>query len=555
MREKIEILKTKRIAIITLIIALVLSLFVLYTPRIVATSDTTTFSGVRAANHIGEISKKPHSYYDQVELEEVRVYLEDTLTDYLGALNVERITYDKETMSDVLGSEADNLDYPLVNILAKIPGQNEEGIVIMAHYDSRGHIGRYGELGRSYGAMDDGYGIGTMLELAYLLKDTNPTNTIYFLFTDAEEIGLYGAKMAVSDEVFLNNVKFLINLEARGRYGPSYMFETSKNNDKVIDLYKHASFPVTYSMATAVYSVMPNYTDFTPFIDKGIVGMNFANLAGLQNYHTPLDTYELISIETIQHMGSQIEPIIREFASDSKYIEDNYFEAESDQVFFTLFANVFINYSNTAAIILMILIVIAFGLVIFIKVRSNELNLNILKKSLPKALLVTGIVLIAAYVYSNIVAFIGRVPFSLFYVRVSFADPLAVIFILLTVLALTLTINKNSDDVLLIGLGINVLLTVVTTLILPGASFLFLVISISGIITILSKYVNNYYLKHSLLFLAYTLVLLLVVPILFSFYMALTIGGLLVLSLLLILAASIFIPAIIEQFRLENVSE
>src|SRR5690554_6250135 len=416
-------------------------------------------------------------------------------------------------------------------------------------------MGRYGELGRSYGAMDDGYGIGTMLELAYLLKDANPTNTIYFLFTDAEEIGLYGAKMAVSDEVFLNNVKFLINLEARGRYGPSYMFETSKNNDKVIDLYKHASFPVTYSMATAVYSVMPNYTDFTPFIDKGIVGMNFANLAGLQNYHTPLDTYELISVETIQHMGSQIEPIIREFASDSKYIEDNYFQAESDQVFFTLFANVFINYSNITAIILMILIVIAFGLVIFIKVRSSELNLNILKKSLPKALLVTGIVLIAAYVYSNIVAFIGRVPFSLFYVRVSFADPLAVIFILLTVLALTLTINKNSDDVLLIGLGINVLLTVVTTLILPGASFLFLVISISGIITILSKYVNNYYLKHSLLFLAYTLVLLLVVPILFSFYMALTIGGLLVLSLLLILAASIFIPAIIEQFRLENVSE
>lgn len=185
--------KAKRLAIISLFVALILSLFVLDTPKIVSNSDETTFSAVRAAAHIAEISKEPHSYYDQVELERVRIYLEDTLTDYLGATNVTRYGYDLTTIKNTIDED---LPYPLVNIVGKLQGETDDGIVIMAHYDSRGHIGRFGELGRSYGAMDDGYGVGTMLELAYLLRNLNPKNSVYFVFTDAEEVGLYGSNYA-----------------------------------------------------------------------------------------------------------------------------------------------------------------------------------------------------------------------------------------------------------------------------------------------------------------------------------------------------------------------
>ncbi len=81
----------------------------------------------------------------------------------------------------------------------------------MAHYDSRGHVGRDGELGGSYGAADDGYGIATLLEIARIYGGEHFTNTIYIMATDGEETGLYGAMMA-STESFVTHIGFVINI-------------------------------------------------------------------------------------------------------------------------------------------------------------------------------------------------------------------------------------------------------------------------------------------------------------------------------------------------------
>src|SRR5690554_3916418 len=290
MKNKLcSFIKNKKVSILILLLVLLISLFILDTPK-PQDRDSSGFSAVRVSEHIKEISKKPHSYYDRDELEEVRVYIEETLINYLGDQNVSRMSYSLNEMENILGDKLSEQDiYPLENILGVIPGENTEGILLIAHFDSRGHIGRTNELGGSYGAMDDGYGVGTLLELAYLFKDKNIKNSIYFLFTDAEEVGLYGAYMAANDIYFKDKVKMIINVESRGRGGPAYMFETSKNNKKLIDLYQYASYPVSYSMATSVYSVMPNFTDFTPFIENGYIGLNFANLEGIKNYHTPFD--------------------------------------------------------------------------------------------------------------------------------------------------------------------------------------------------------------------------------------------------------------------------
>ena len=222
----------KRIIIISLLIGLMLSMFVLDTPKPVNSDVSNKFSAIRAQEHIEVISRKPHSYYDRDELEEVRDYLKDTLTTYLGSENLKSYHYTVDELKDgVLDRSKDKVEYPIENIMGVIPGVNKEGILLMAHYDSRGHVGRQGEMGRSYGAMDDGYGVASLLELAYILKDEKPLNSIYFLFTDAEEVGLFGASMAAKETEIMTNFKFLINLESRGQYGPAYMFETSKNNN------------------------------------------------------------------------------------------------------------------------------------------------------------------------------------------------------------------------------------------------------------------------------------------------------------------------------------
>ncbi|NCA96410.1 MAG: M28 family peptidase, partial [Methanomicrobia archaeon] len=204
----------KKVSFITLLVSLLLSLFVLYTPT--PSLQDNQFSAIRAAEHIEVISREPHSVFDEDAHEAVRVYIKDTLTSYLGAANVFEYNYTKEQLNA-------GTDYGIKNVLGVLPGQSETGMMLVGHYDSRGHIGRAGELGRSYGAADDGYAMGTMLELAYLLKDLNPVNSVYFLFTDAEETGLYGAKMMAQETAIMDKVGFLINIEARGVSGPAYM--------------------------------------------------------------------------------------------------------------------------------------------------------------------------------------------------------------------------------------------------------------------------------------------------------------------------------------------
>ncbi len=542
----------KKYAIIPTLLGLILSLFVLYTPK-VKDKTHSSFSATRAMEHIEVISRKPHSYYDQIELEEVRVYIEDTLSSYLGNANVSRHVYDKVLASNKVG---ETLDYDLVNILGKLQGESDKGIMLVAHYDSRGHVGRSGELGRSYGAMDDGYGVGTILELAYILKDQYPKNSVYFLFTDAEEVGLYGAKLAVEDASVMTNIRFVINLESRGRYGPAYMFETSKNNKKVIDLYKKAKLPVTYSMATAVYSIMPNFTDFTPFAKEGYPGLNFAVLAGIENYHSPLDNYENINPSSIQHMGVQVEPVVKEFISNSKYINDGYFNSNSDQIFFTLFAGILISYTKVFSIIFMVLLLLTFILYLVLAYKKDYDLKKTFTNILPKGILLTLALVLLGYLFSRIVAFIFKVPFSLTYTRVENKDYLTLLFLIAVIAIYKIQVKKvNQNKVIISGVTINLLLTIISTFLLPGTSFLFAFATLFGLVGLFIEFVDKKWIKHIVYAISYIFLLLIIIPLLYSFYMALTIGGLAILVLMMLIMASVLVPVMNKQFHLEKVRD
>ena len=92
--------------------------------------------------------------------------------------------------------------YDIRNILAKIPGQSEIGILLVAHYDSRGNIVRYGELAKSNGAGDDGYGVVSLLEFMryFVERKDQLQNSIYFLFADAEETNMMGSFLEARNE-------------------------------------------------------------------------------------------------------------------------------------------------------------------------------------------------------------------------------------------------------------------------------------------------------------------------------------------------------------------
>lgn len=545
-----------------LAIGFVLSICIMCLPS--SSDDRSGFSAESAAEYLEVISSKPHSVFDEENHEEVRQYLLSTLTDMGYEVEEHNWTPEQHGFEDNLSPEGmldydRPVQYDVKNLWVEIPGKSSTGMLLMAHYDSRGHATRTGEIPGSYGAADDGYGVSVLLEIARLYKDVprdSLENSIYLCFTDAEETGMYGSTLESQyNETIKNNVNFVMNVEARGVKGPVYMFETSKKNKNVIELYKNADMPFAYSLATAVYTVMPNFTDFTPMLDIGKAGINFAVLDNLYYYHTPADNYSNINKNSLQHYGSQIMPIIQAYTTDAKYSDMNYFDSDEDSVFFNILPTVMAVYSETAAIILTVIGVLVFAAAIFFMIRKGKIRVK-------QTLIALGIIFSAmlgaaafGFVLSYLVALCGGVPWKLTYIRVSLSGiPYAISLIVVLGLMLWFAIAKSKKnklfkwEYLAAGTFIAMLFAVITVFTLVGATFLFFWPALmASVVMLVGCFTDNYYVGHILMSLCALVTLLVNVPILYALLIAVTTGGLLAINLLFALALGMLIPLALAQ--------
>ena len=545
--------KNNIIAISALLLGVFLSMFVLYTPM-PNTEIEDEFNTTFATEYIAEISKEPHSVFDTEAHEDVRLYLKGKLEEFVGTENVYEMDYDRSLVE--VYEDNDPLEYDIRNLLGVIEGENETGVLIVGHYDSRGHIGRAGELGNSYGAADDGYALAFMLEVARLYGEKDLENSIYILMTDAEETGLYGAQMAALDDDLMSKIGLVINIEARGVEGPVYMFETSTNNNKVIDFYKNAELPVTYSLATAVYTVMPNSTDFTEFLAQDKNGVNFAVLNGLYYYHTPHDNFVNINQSSIQHYGTQLLPLVEEFTMNEEYNDINYFDGDSDQIFFTLAPNILIAYNESVGNVLHIVFLLAAFAMTGYLFFKKEVTINKFGKSILIVFIAIFSSLLIGYTVARIVAFLSKVPFNLTYVRTSFGDIPSLITLLVIALGFGYLYIRKSEriykSIVMFGVILNLLLALITGFILSGASFLFLIPGASGLILlVVNEFSKRELVKQIVFSILLALNVVIVIPIIFSLYLALTIGGLLALGIILVFYLLVIIPVFKLQYNLK----
>ena len=438
-----------------------------------------------------------------------------------------------------------------------IPGKSETAIMLVGHYDS---------VEESYGAADDGYALGTMLEIADLYRNQDLENTIYFLFTDSEEMGLDGAAAIVNEQELMSKVGFVINIEARGVSGAAFMFETSQNNRKVIDLYRQVRFPVSYSLATAIYQVMPNDTDFTIFRDAGMNGVNFAVIGGIDHYHTPLDNYNELSSSSLQHYGEQIVPLVDAFSGNSKYSDVNYFDADEESVFFTLFPNVFVSYTETAANILHIAVLILLIAVTFVMLRKRLAQFRKTLGSLFIFLAAFFLSVILALGFASLVAYIGHVPYDFTYVVVNYSEWAALLFMLIVATLVYAIYKRRADSLekqrtfLFFGISLQLILALITGFQLPGMSFLFFVPALLGTLSLAASLQNNVIVRHIAYGITTLLSILLIVPILYTFFLALTVGSLPILIAILLIHLTVLIPVFhlmyyTEQKKKENTPE
>ena len=536
--------------------------------------DDDGYNAKTALEHLQIIADKPHSVTDYKEHEKVRQYLLKTTKSLVGQENVEERNY--LTASNTNPSEGityvqtnlleeNNLDatYDIRNILAKIPGQSEIGILLVAHYDSRGNIVRYGELAKSNGAGDDGYGVVSLLEFMryFVERKDQLQNSIYFLFADAEETNMMGSFLEARNEELMNKVNFVINVESRGMNGGVYMFETSKNNHKVMELYKKAKEPLTYSIAPAVYSVMTNYTDFTSFLDVGKTGLNFSTLNDINDYHVPSDSYMNVNTATLQHYGNQILPIIQEYAFNEKYGQMDYFESSYDDVFFNFVPGIFVSYNSIFAIVLAILCLIVFITMIVFKKLKQQISL---KKMGKHALLIGGgliLSLLFGLVISLLVARLGGYPWSITNVRSRQSNLILALTMIAMLIGCYLFFKKfvkddEKETFLVSAVLIQSVLNVFSSIFLSGASFMFVIPTFFGLIYLIFKWYTKSILSYRIVFyISLFCFISLFFPLITSLLYAMSIGGLPALVVLVYLPFMVLLPMMQQEISMPQIKE
>ena len=349
-----------------------------------ASISETKFSTERALIHLREITKAPH-YIGTEEHARVREYI----VEQLNGLGLK--TEIQEGF--IMNPKWKSLDKPK-NILAKIKGSgNGKSLLLLSHYDSA--------LTPSFGASDAGSGVVTILETirAFQASAKTPTNDIIVLFTDAEEVGLDGARLFVKNHPWAKNVGIALNFEARGSGGPSNMIvETNSGNKNLINAFMEADvkFPVASSLMYSIYKMLPNDTDSTVLRQGGdIDGFFFAFIDDHFDYHTANDNFENLDRNTLQHQGEYLLPLVHYFAD----ADLSSLKSSEDHVYINVPILKMISYPFAWIIPMLILAISVFTILIVYGLKKKVLSGKTIARSFVPFLL--------AFVSCGLIGFYG----------------------------------------------------------------------------------------------------------------------------------------------------
>lgn len=319
----------------------------------------TNFNQDLIRTHVEKFSEDgPRSVIHTEANEKAIEYITDTLESY-GLVN-EDTTYQPAYMiQDLVGKRDGFQNWYLKNVIVHIPANaakpSQEALMFMGHIDS---------VPMGTGASDDGVACAVMLEaIHYYLEQMENgytlTNDLVFCFVNGEEYKLQGSKAFMADFNGFNNIveriKFGTNLESRGTSGTLIMFETSKNNYKTMQMFSKVNQSAfTSSIATMIYDMMPNSTDFSSFKEV-YQGLNLANIGGGENYHTQNDNPNNVGSTYLSQQAQTIDQLISYLGN---YPLSDLHNTEEAGIFFSYLDMGTIVYTKKVAIILAIIVIL-----------------------------------------------------------------------------------------------------------------------------------------------------------------------------------------------------
>ena len=337
----------------------------------------------------------PRSIYHTEENQLALDYIASLLESW-GFVEGDRTDVPAYMIQEFVTDDTDYQAFYLKNIIVHIPANSDaptgEAMMFMGHTDS---------VPMGPGASDDGIAVATMLEAiryytGQMAEGFTISNDLVFCFVNGEEFGLYGSEAFMEEFTGFDNVveriRFGTNLESRGTSGTLIMFETAANNYNTIKLFSQINENVfTCSIATMIYDMMPNGTDFSSF-KEAYQGLNFANLGGGENYHTQNDDMDHLGDTYLSQNAMVVDAIIDKLAN---YDLDLLHDAEESAIFFSYLNVTTVVYNHTAACVIAVVLL----LMVLANIWLNRKNHLLLRTAKGIAAILIGLALTAGVTY------------------------------------------------------------------------------------------------------------------------------------------------------------
>lgn len=260
-----------------------------------ASAAAGRFSAGRAMTVLTTIAEQPHPV-GSVDERRVREYLVRRLV-MLGLRT--------RVLTDTVTASSGSVAATVQNIVAWLPGRRSSGVILLvAHYDSG--VG-------APGASDDGAGVATILETVRALVASRPLrNDVVVLFTDGEELGQLGVKAFLAREDGARGVRVALNFDDPGSSGPLLMDQSSPGDSWLMHTLATVSpGPLTSSLMDEISRRQSLPTDFTPLAAAGVPGLSFAFTDGRGRYDTAFDTVAKLSAASVQQQGTCALALVR----------------------------------------------------------------------------------------------------------------------------------------------------------------------------------------------------------------------------------------------------
>ncbi len=192
-------------------------------------------------------------------------------------------------------------NYTSRNVVGYIEGETDSLIVLTAHYD---HLGRMGKDVYFPGAHDNASGVALVLDIARHLSKLNekPHYSIAFIFFSGEEAGLHGSFFFANNPLFpLSKIRFLLNLDlmGSGEDGIQVVNATVFKDD--FQVLSEINEEKKYLTQIKLRGAAAN-SDHYPFYKKGVHCFFAYTLGAYKEYHNIYDNAENVPLNAYENL-------------------------------------------------------------------------------------------------------------------------------------------------------------------------------------------------------------------------------------------------------------